>query len=255
MHVTGIGWAGILTEDFESTLRFFSEGLGLSLVHRDEMKELAHFRFRSGQLLEVYGPGNRRRKEKYRWFNGPVLGFEVDDIQLARQEMLARGARFITEIESWENERWSLFLGPQEKLFEILLSSRKPAGHFRNILGICGARVHVQDSVAASHFFSKVMEMLPVQQENEREIVHYRLPAGHKFEVLVSSAKGDDPTAPLIIGFEVNDMREARREMESRGVEFVGPPEAMQDGSARSQFCAPDHFIYELVCEPGHQLQ
>ena len=72
MQVTGIGWAGILTEDFESSLRFFADTLGLSMVYRDEIKELAHFRFRSGQLLELYGPSNRGRKEKYRFFTSPL---------------------------------------------------------------------------------------------------------------------------------------------------------------------------------------
>lgn len=119
MQVNGIGWTGVLTEHFESTLSFFSDVLGLHMAYRDESKELAHFRFRSGQLLEIYGLSNRARKEKYRWFQGPALGFEVEDVASARQEMLARGACFITELESWENEVWTMFLGPENRLFEI----------------------------------------------------------------------------------------------------------------------------------------
>jgi catechol 2,3-dioxygenase-like lactoylglutathione lyase family enzyme len=73
MQVTGIGWAGILTEDFETSLRFFSDVLGLSLTYRDNTKELAHFRFYSGQLFEFYGPSNRERKEKYQLFRGSSI--------------------------------------------------------------------------------------------------------------------------------------------------------------------------------------
>jgi len=80
MRVAGISWAGVLTQDFKATLRFFSEILGLALDYRDEARVLAHFRLPSGHLLEIYGPSNRQRKEKYRWFNGPVLGFEVEDV-------------------------------------------------------------------------------------------------------------------------------------------------------------------------------
>ena len=84
MRVTQLSWAGVLTEDFEDAVHFFSEVLGLSLEYRDEAKAIVHFRFLSGQLLEVYGPSNRQRKEKYRWFNGPALGFEVEAFEAAR---------------------------------------------------------------------------------------------------------------------------------------------------------------------------
>ena len=80
MRVAGISWAAVLTQDFEATLRFFSEILGLALDYRDVARVLAHFRLPSGRLLEIYGPSNRQRKEKYLWFNGPVLGFEVEDV-------------------------------------------------------------------------------------------------------------------------------------------------------------------------------
>ena len=179
MRVTGIGWAGVLTEDFESTLRFFSDVLGLSVAHHDAAKELVHFRFRSGQLLEVYGPSNRHRKEKYQLFRGPALGFEVDNVELARQEMLARGARFITELESWEDDMWTLFLGPQDRLYEILRAARRPASHSKSVLGISYAQSPVQNFNGAIEFFARVMEMLPVQQDNERQAAPYRLPTGH----------------------------------------------------------------------------
>jgi catechol 2,3-dioxygenase-like lactoylglutathione lyase family enzyme len=249
MQVTGIGWAGVLTEEFESTLRFFSDVLGLSLAYCDDEKELAHFRFQSGQLLEVYGPSNRQRKEKYKWFHGPVLGFEVDDIQLVKQEMIARRTRFITDLETWEDDIWALFLGPEDNLFEILRPARKPASHFRNVLGICSARFFVQDFKRAIQFFSQSMEMSVVKQ-GEREIAQYCFPAGHLFEVCGSSVK-----QLIRIGFAVDDMARARHELEIRGVEFIGSAVVMEDGIARSQFCAPGQFIYELIYDPNHILQ
>ncbi|HLO13573.1 MAG TPA: VOC family protein [Anaerolineales bacterium] len=254
MQVTGIGWAGVLSDDFEATLRFFSDVLGLSLVYQDETKELVHFRFPSGQLLEVYGPSNRHRKEKYQFFKGPVLGFEVDNVQLARQEMIARGARFITELESWEDDMWTLFLGPQDRLFEILRAARSPASRSGSVSGICYSRFFVQDFRAAMQFFSQVMEMFPVQQDDERKRAHYWLPTGQVFEVFGSSAEQGDQIPPLTIGFQVDNMAQAQHEMQSRGLEFIDSSEVMEDGSARSQFRAPDGFIYELICNPKHPL-
>jgi predicted enzyme related to lactoylglutathione lyase len=252
MRVTGIGWAGVLTEGFDSTLRFFSDVLGLHIAHRDTAKDLVHFRFRSGQLLEVYGPSNRQRKEKYRFFSGPALGFEVDEVELARQEMIARGIHFITELESWEEDRWSLFLDPQDKLFEILRAARRPASGLGSILGICHARVFVWDFANAVHFFSEDMQMALTRAGDGREIAHCQLPNGDSFEVSGSIATQGAPIPPTIIGFEVDDMMLARRELEAKGLEFLGPSEMTEDGKTRSSFCGPDGVLYELIYVPKH---
>ena len=249
MQVNGIGWTGVLTEHFESTLSFFSDVLGLHMAYRDESKELAHFRFRSGQLLEIYGPSNRARKEKYRWFQGPALGFEVEDVASARQEMLARGACFITELESWENEVWTMFLGPENRLFEIASPARSPARHSAGILGICRASLCVEDLAAALRFFSQVMDMPLIVQEGQ-EAARCWLPAGHLFGIESSKTKRGQLTLHTIVGLEVENIVEARRDMESRGVEFIGPTETDADGSASAYFCAPDGFVYELVYTP-----
>lgn len=247
MQVTGLGWAGVLTEDFEAALQFFADVLGLSLAYRDQEKELAHFRFRSGQLLEIYGPSNRGRREKYRWFDGPALGFEVGDIQLARKEMIARGARFISELESWEDDMWSLFLGPEDRVFEIQNPTRRPASHFGSVIGICSARVFAQDFTDMVQYFAQVMDIQLARSKDGRDIANCRLPAGHSMQVYGPNAKPGDQVPAVMVGFEVEDMEKARRELEERGLEFNGPSELMEDGTTRSRFCAPDGLIYELV--------
>ncbi len=80
MHVAGIGWVGVVAENFERALHFYSDVLGMWIDHRDETKVLALFRLPSGQLFELYGPSNRERKDKYRWFDGPALGMAVEDV-------------------------------------------------------------------------------------------------------------------------------------------------------------------------------
>ena len=241
MQVTGLGWAGVLTDDFGSTVRFFSEALGLSLAYLDQAKELAHFRFHSGQLFEIYGSSNRQRKEKYQWFHGPALGFEVNDIELAYQEMTARGTRFITDLEAWEDDRWALFLGPQDTLFEILQPARKLANRFEPVQGIRSAKLSVQDLVGATHFFSEVLEMSSTKAA-EQDMTRFCLPAGHSFEVCRANAE-----QRITVGFAVAEMIQARCAMESKGVKFLGSVKAEDDGTSRSRFCGPDQSIYELV--------
>ncbi|HLF74358.1 MAG TPA: VOC family protein [Anaerolineales bacterium] len=80
------------------------------------------------------------------------------------------------------------------------------------------------------------------------------LPNGDRVEVF-----GDDSpyntffTSP-VAGFLVDDIASARAEMESQGIEFIGPTEIMEDGYAWAHFRAPDGFVYELTYIPNHSL-
>lgn len=79
------------------------------------------FRFPSGQGLEVYGPSNRTRKAKYQYFNGPVIGLEVDDIAAARDELLAKGIEFVGDIEGLDDGSvyWTYFWGPDGQFYTL----------------------------------------------------------------------------------------------------------------------------------------
>lgn len=79
------------------------------------------FRFPSGQTIEIYGPSNRTRKAKYQHFNGPVIGLEVDDIEAARTELIARGTEFVSDIEGLEDGsvKWSYFWGTDGQFYSL----------------------------------------------------------------------------------------------------------------------------------------
>ena len=246
MRVTEISWVGVLTEDFEDTLHFFSEVLGLSLGYRDEAKAIVHFRLPSRQLLEVYGPSNRQRKEKYRRFNGPALGFEVEEVEAARQQMMARGVRFITEVETWEGDAWALFRGPEDKLFEIQRPARKYPEKTAKITGFTGAGVVMQNFAEAVRFFSQVMEMPLARRDDRQGFAHFWLPAGHLFEVFGPNNQWGRLTPYATIAFEVEDVWQARRELEARGVEFVGEVAVTSTAEAFTYFRGPDGYLYAI---------
>ena len=118
MHVKSISWAGVRTSDFAETIRYFSEIVGLPLTLRNDESEVAHFRLESGDLFEVFGPGNRNAE----LHACPVFAFEVEDIESARREMEEKGAKFVTEIGTWGDEAWCYFRGPDGFLYEIMQS-------------------------------------------------------------------------------------------------------------------------------------
>ena len=120
MHISSISWAGVRTSDFDGTIRYFSEIVGLSLTLRNDETEVAHFRLESGDLFEVFGPNNRHVE----LHACPVFAFAVDDIESARKEMEGKGVEFVTEIRTHEDEAWCYFRGPDGYLYEIMKSAR-----------------------------------------------------------------------------------------------------------------------------------
>ena len=81
------------------------------------------------------------------------------------------------------------------------------------------------------------------------------LPNGDLVEVFSEESPYNDFFTHPVAGFLVDDIASARAEMESQGIEFIGPTEVMEDGYAWAHFRAPDGFIYELTYSPAHPLQ
>ena len=120
MRVEGYRWIGLLADDFEGTVEFFSGVLGLELEDLDEEKLIAMFRLPSGQGFEVFGPNNRERKHKYRLMDAPVVGLEVADVTGARDELVAQGVEFVTDVEAAPGgETWAYFLDPDNRLYSL----------------------------------------------------------------------------------------------------------------------------------------
>ena len=92
----------------------FLERLGLSPDHADG--EMAAFKTQNGDTVEVFGPGD----DDHRHFDtGPVVGFEVDDIEAARTELEAMGVEIIGEIGRGGGMAWVHFRGPEGFVYEL----------------------------------------------------------------------------------------------------------------------------------------
>ena len=118
MRVLGYTWAGVRTADLKSTEHFFADILGLSLIH--EGNGLVQFELPSGQLFEVFGPESRY----YQLHACPVLGFQVENVRAARDELQSQGVEFMTEVSGDESEAWIYFRGPDGYPYELWQTAR-----------------------------------------------------------------------------------------------------------------------------------
>jgi predicted enzyme related to lactoylglutathione lyase len=113
MDVRGLSWMGVRVADFTHAVSFFQR---LGLDHERTEGEMAVFKAKNGDTVEVFGPGD----EDHRHFRtGPVVGFEVDDIEAARHELEAAGAEFIGSIERGGGFAWAHFRGPEGHVYEL----------------------------------------------------------------------------------------------------------------------------------------
>ena len=111
----GIYWAGIPVQDFEGAIEFFRDQLGIPVAMINREFQAAHFPLANGDLIEVFGPGNPDEEHR----NNVVIALGVDDIDQARTEVENAGVETLTEIDTWEDESWFYFRGPDGLLFEI----------------------------------------------------------------------------------------------------------------------------------------
>ncbi len=113
MKVTGLGWVGTRTDEFEATARFFKEVMGLPLAK--EARDLAKFTLPDGSDVEVFGPSD----EDHTFFTGPVIGFAVDSVSSARTALEAAGVELIGPIQSEGGMSWTHFRGPDGNIYEV----------------------------------------------------------------------------------------------------------------------------------------
>ena len=94
MHVKGLIWLGLRTTQFEEMAKFFRDVMGMQPI-REEPK-LVRFKLTNDTQVELYRP----QEEFHAFFTtGPVVAFQVDDVDAARAAMEAAGIEFIGPIQ------------------------------------------------------------------------------------------------------------------------------------------------------------
>ena len=118
MQVKSFSWVGVSTDDFDRSLRFYRDLLGLEPWVAG--KEQAILRTASGQQLEIFGSDEREKQLTA----SPVIAFEVDDLEAARGELKLAGIELIGEVGRWNGFAWQYFRSPDGHIFELKSSPR-----------------------------------------------------------------------------------------------------------------------------------
>ena len=121
MKAIGLVWLGTRTRNFDETVRFFGDTLGLRKSH--EEPDFTVFWLPNGDTVEVFGPGDTGHEH---FDSGPVAGFLVDDVREARADLEAAGITFLSPVqESDDGAAWSHFRGPDGNVYEVTTPAKQ----------------------------------------------------------------------------------------------------------------------------------
>jgi predicted enzyme related to lactoylglutathione lyase len=117
MDVTGLlgwpSWVGIVVEDLEGQRRFWRELLGVA--ESDFGPDYVAFEMEGGRRFELIKRSSDPEYDGLRF----QVGFEVEDIQSARDELIRRGVEPISELFLDAESPWAYFRDPEGNVFEI----------------------------------------------------------------------------------------------------------------------------------------
>jgi len=108
-------WIGVVSENLGEQRRFYREVLGFAEVNSGD--DWVHFDLGNGNLLELVQRSESPQYDRVRY----QVGYAVEDIESARDELIQRGVERVTAIEgdAAAGGRWCYFRDPEGNIFEI----------------------------------------------------------------------------------------------------------------------------------------
>ena len=117
VNVRGIAWVGVKTSKFEEMNRFVTKVMGLKLFGK--AKDFRGFRLPNGDKFELFGPAGPDPPQQFAR-NKLVAGFLVDNIEEARQELVAAGIELIGPlVKAEKGYAWQHFRAPDGNIYEL----------------------------------------------------------------------------------------------------------------------------------------
>jgi len=95
--------------------------MGLTVAHTED--DFVELKARNGDTVELFGHAS---KYNTHFTSAPVVGFQVEDIEGARTELVENGIRLVGGIKHGnDGSTWQHFKGPDGNIYEITSTSRK----------------------------------------------------------------------------------------------------------------------------------
>ena len=117
MKVHGVVWAGVRTERYDETVRFFRDVLGVPLV--EVRPGFAWSKMADTSQLEIFRDND---PDHAHFTTGPVPEFLVDDVAAAKAELEAAGVEILGSMGGTAREGWLHFRAPDGNVYGVTSS-------------------------------------------------------------------------------------------------------------------------------------
>ncbi len=123
MKITeGMNWVLTCTPNFEQTVAFFRDVLGLAVTAEGipttdlQFTRYAQITLPTGGVLEIVEP----TADVQQLYTAPIVSFTVDDLRQARRELEAQEVVFVAPIFSTkEGWGWTYFRAPDGNIYQL----------------------------------------------------------------------------------------------------------------------------------------
>ena len=250
-QIEDIAWVGIASKNSENSVEFFKEILELPVLQvRDGVVDFA---LPSGQIFTIFD----QKQVQLLTGDYPLVGFGVKDIVQARRYFRKRGVDFVDAVQGrWDQDpaRWTHFKDPEGHIYELNQDKRHLDARWfhslRNRLRIrsiafVGMPV-LRTFPETSALFEDSLELQRAEMDVPFQMSLFTLPSGRLFEIMGPDVPDVSLTNYALLGFEVDDIYEALRILQSRGVPIVGTPRDQGD-VAWFFFRGPQGLVYEII--------
>ena len=245
MHIFSFNWAGVVFANYQAARSFFSETLGLQPGLVNQKRQYCQFLLPSGQIVEMYNAEKRQSSPRFQYGGGFSLGFDVDDLPRARRQMQAQGVEFITGIETWHEEAWTLFRGPEGRILQIQSSSTPAETEGRGLLNFSWAGLVLQDFDRSAAFYSDVLGM-PVQVRMPGVAAHIDIDYGQRLDLYGPDHPWSRFLPPVSIGFGVADFEAERIKLVEKGVQPIEMTGWEAEEEKAALFYGPEQTVFKI---------
>jgi predicted enzyme related to lactoylglutathione lyase len=126
VNITGVAWLGIVSDD-PATREFYARTLRLKLL--DQADSYAYYAVDEHARVEILGSSSETARHQRP--DAPAIGFLVDDLDAAVDELRDAGVSLLTDVKEWRGEsarhRWVYFTDPAGNILLLLQRQGDPA--------------------------------------------------------------------------------------------------------------------------------
>jgi catechol 2,3-dioxygenase-like lactoylglutathione lyase family enzyme len=114
VQIIKLAWVGTRTDNFQQTVEFFRDILELRTDF--ELPGFRVLKLPDGSKVEIFGSDSEMNRH---FSTGPVVGFLVDDVTAAANELRTRGIEILHAVKDESGNAWVHFRAPDGNIYEF----------------------------------------------------------------------------------------------------------------------------------------